>query len=152
MSEDSSPIPKAQREVVSKYPRLENGHPVGSLDPEPIKLRDKEIDAIWRAVVQYFKMYLDDIVIVFDVASLKFNRSATPMMLNSVREAILKRLAYDGIKAARISMPQNLQHYSLELVTPGHQHTLNVLHKEIFSLVEVKRAPDFSSHKKPGSV
>lgn len=143
-SNNSSPVPITQREIVSKFPRLENGHPVASLDPKPIASRDGDINSIWRFATPHFKMYMDDIVIKFDVAIIQFNRSTPPAALNAVREGILKRLAYDGIKTGRITMTQNHQHQSLELGTPGFQMAPSVLQKEIFSLITVKREPNFS--------
>ena len=145
-----NPTPKAPREALSKYPRLENGHPVGSLDPVPIKKRDAEIDAIWKSSVQHFKAYLDDIVVNFDVADIRFNRQTSSQAINAVRDAIYKRLTYDGIKSGRISMPSTQQHINMELMIPGYQITASVLQKEIFSLITIERPVDYLvTEKKP---
>jgi len=149
-SPKEDPTPKAPREVLSKYPRLENGFPVGSLDPVPIKKRDADIDAIWKSSVQHFKAYLDDIVVSFDVADIRFNRQTSSQAINAVRDAIYKRLTYDGIKSGRISMPSTQQHISLELLTPGYQVTASALQKEIFSLITIDRPVDpLATVKKP---
>jgi hypothetical protein len=148
--DSSSPIPAAKRETVSKYPRLESGFPVASLDPTPIQKRDAEIDMIWKSSLPHLKQYLNDVLTKFDSADIQFNRAAASHGLNTVREAVLKRLAYDGITTGRISMPQTQQHYSLELVIPGYQQTPTVLRNEIFSLIAVKRPPSHpAAQQKP---
>lgn len=144
-SDTSSPIPKAQREIYSKYPRLESGFPVASLDPVPIETRDKEIDSIWRECVPFFKMYMNDIVITFDKTHIQFNRSTPSSALNVIRDTILKRLAFDGVKTGNIGMLHNQHHQTLELTTPGYQRTSSALQKEIFSLIAVKQATVFAA-------
>lgn len=138
---DSSPVPIAKRQVVCRFSRLESGFPVASLDPAPIEAREKEIDSIWREAVPFFKMYMNDIIITFDKTHIQFHRSSPSSALNIVRDAILKRLAFDGVKTGNIAMMQNQHHYTMELITPGYQKTSATLQKEIFSLIAVKLPP-----------
>ena len=144
-TDSSSPIPKAQREIVCKYSRLDTGFPVASLDPAPIEARTREIDSIWREALPNFKMYLNDIVITFDRTNLQFHKNTPHPSLNAVRDAILKRLVFDGIKSGHISMPQNHQHVSLELTTPGFQKASLTLQREIFALIAIKLPPNHAA-------
>ena len=143
-SADSSPVPIAKRQTVSKYPRLDTGFPVASLDPEPIHQRDREVDAIWRESVQFFKMYLNDVTITFDKIHLLFNRATAPSPLNVIRAAILKRLEFDGIKTGNIAMLPNQQNLMMELTMRGFPNAATTFQKEVFSLIAVIRPPDFA--------